>query len=456
MRLSPKDTRLVAALKTPQTLLAMVRDAARNRLLGAGLDGHLYAADLAVWPPAADMPAVPMDGGPKANGASNANANGNGNSAAARAPAKSDTAKSDTAKSDTGKKDAVEVMRREATKLWHLHDNYVASLALHDNVLISASFDRTLAWWNVATGERLRTVAAHDGWVRKVVILPSIPPASPTGAAPATGAAPPTGAASPSSSPVNAVSTPWRVVSVGDDMVAKVWDGVTGEWIATLRGHAPRSPQGFATALYMVAAHPSGRFVAAADRTGECLVWEVGSGAVAARFTAADFYTYDTAKRARSIGGIRALAFSPDGTKLALAGIGQVTNVDGFVGPARLELWDWQAARRDYAGQAKHQAIQNDVQFVAPATPPMPANPSGSPATAVGDSTAASADPIIPWIVTAGGGDSGGNVAFWKTSDSAPVHLAKPEGHAHQLLFDLDQGRMFLAGHGGFQIWRTY
>ncbi len=393
---TPQAARLVAALKTPQALLAMVRDANRNRLLGAGLDGQLYAVDLAIWPPA---------------GAANGNAT-DGNATDAAAAAKEAAAKEAAAKAaggkDSGKKDAADVLRRDAVKLWSLHDNYVSSLAVHDEVLVSASFDRTLAWWNAATGERLRTVPAHDGWVRKLAIVPGLP-----------GGAAETAAAGS-----------WRVVSVGDDMVAKVWDGATGALLATLRGHAPRSPQGFATALYAVAAHPSGRFVAAADRAGECLVWEVSTGAVAARFTAADFYTYDAAKRARSIGGIRALAFSPDGSKLALAGIGQVTNVDGFVGPARLELWDWQAARREYAGQAKHQAIQNDLQFVA--------------ASAMND-----------WVVTAGGGDGGGALAFWKPADAAPVHLAKPEGHAQQLLVDLAGGRLFLAGHGGFQIWRT-
>ncbi|MFM7072386.1 MAG: WD40 repeat domain-containing protein [Planctomycetota bacterium] len=401
---SPKDTRLVAALKTPQALLAMVWDASRNRLLGAGLDGQLYAADLSVWPPAAEPAASPAG----ADGSNN-NDNSNDNSGKVVGDPAAD------AKSK-GKKESAEPIRRDAVKLWPLHDNYVSSLALREDVLVSASFDRTLAWWNAATGERQRTVAAHDGWVRKIAVLP--------------------GLAAGTSSAGN-----WRVVSVGDDMVAKVWDGATGELQTTLRGHAQRTPQGFATALYAVAAHPSGRFIAAADRCGECLVWEVGSGAVAARFNAADFYTYDSTKRARSIGGVRSLAFSPDGAKLAVAGIGQVTNVDGFVGPARLEIWDWQTSRRDYAGQAKHQAIQNDVQFVSPVNPTADAN------------TAAA---TIPWIVTAGGGDGGGDVAFWKASDPAPIHLAKPEGHAHQLLFDPERGRMFLAGHGGFQIWRTY
>ncbi len=398
---TPQAVRLVAALKTPQALLAMVRDTNRNRLLGAGLDGQLYSVDLAIWPPAAAPP--PADA-----------ANGNApDAAAAEASAKGAAAKEAAANAaggkDSGKMDAAEVLRRDAVKLWSLHDNYVSSLAVHDDVLVSASFDRTLAWWNAATGERLRTVPAHDGWVRKLAIV----------------------AGSPGGAAERGAASGWRVVSVGDDMVAKVWDGATGTLLATLRGHAPRTPQGFATALYAVAAHPSGRFVAAADRAGEWLAWEVSTGAVAARFTAADFYTYDTAKRARSIGGIRALAFSPDGAKLALAGIGQVTNVDGFVGPARLEIWDWQAARRDYAGQAKHQAIQNDVQFVA-------------------------ASAMNNWVVTAGGGDGGGALAFWRLADAAPVHLAKPEGHAQQLLVDLAGGRLFLAGHGGFQIWRTH
>ena len=46
---------------------------------------------------------------------------------------------------------------------------------------------------------------------------------------------------------------------------------------------------------------------------------------------------------------------------LALAGIGQITNVDGFVGPSRLEVWDWQTGKRAASLQDSHQAVLNDV-----------------------------------------------------------------------------------------------
>ena len=96
-----------------------------------------------------------------------------------------------------------------------------------------------------------------------------------------------------------------------------------------------------------------------------------------------------------------------------------------IVGPCRLEIWDWRSARREHAAQGKHQAIQNDVRF----------GPS-------------------PWIITAGGGDGGGNLAFWNPAETAPMHVVKPEGHVHQLALGSDGRRIYAAGHGGFQIWQ--
>lgn len=360
--IAPRTARLTAEYTTPQALLAAVGDVSRDCVWGAGLDGSLYSIR---W--SGNQPPAPAAAeGTPAGSAAQAGSNNAENKEAGKPP------------------------RAAAEAKWRLHDNYVSSLALDADTLVSASFDRTLAWWNVPTGELVRRVDAHEGWVRKVAFLPGGE----------------------------------RLVSAGDDMLVKIWERASGRCLATLAGHARQSPQGFATAVYAVAVHPQEPLVATADRTGDVFVWDVSSGKPLTQFRAPEFYTYDSVKRARSMGGIRALAFSPDGQHLALGGIGQITNVDGFVGPCRLEVWDWRAARRSHAAQGKHQAIQNDVRF--------------GPA---------------PWILSAGGGDGGGNLAFWTTADESPVQLVKPAGHVHQLVVSDGGRRIVLAGHGGFQVW---
>lgn len=338
----PKTLKLVANWETPLALLTTCVDADRRRLYGAGFDGWAYWIDLAAEPPKADKP---QD---------------------AKAPAQ---------------------------KLsWRLHENYVSSLVLLDRTLISASYDRSIAWWNLDDGQRIRTIPAHDGWVRKLALS----------------------------------HDRTQLASIGDDMRLRLWNAQSGEPLATLEGqHVARSPEGFTSALYALAASPVGPLFATADRVGEVRIWDAAQRKSIAAFRSADFYTYDPQKRARSIGGIRALAFSPDGTQLAVAGIGQVTNVDGFVGPCRLEIWDWSSARREVAAQGKHQAILNHVEY----------------------------GPESPWITAAGGGDGGGVIGFWNNTATEPQHLAKPAGHVHQFVWSADQRQMFTAGHGGFQRW---
>ena len=370
---TPQSIVRAASYTTPQALLALKLDTSRQRLYGAGLDGLLYSVAVPpTKPPAATQPA-------EAN-----NSDQNTRSKAA------DQQQNETQKQQE-KQQEKKTTTTAADKLWRLHENYVSACDIHGSTLITASYDRTIAWWNLDSGERMRSVNAHDGWVRGVKFLPSGE----------------------------------RLVSIGDDQLVKLWNAKSGACEATLAGHSRQSPQGFATAIYALAIHPDGRWIATADRVGECRVWDVNTRETIAHWKAPDFYTYDEVKRARSIGGIRAIAFSADGQQLALGGIGLVTNVDGFVGPCRIEVWDWQAGRRTFAGQGKHQAIQNDLVF-------------GS------DS----------WIISGGGGDGGANLAFWNPPAEAPAHLAKPEGHLHRIALDPPQRRLFTAGSGGFQEWR--
>jgi WD40 repeat protein len=208
-------------------------------------------------------------------------------------------------------------------------------------------------------------------------------------------------------------------------MLVNLWDAETGQLIRSMDGHARQTPQGYATALYALAVSPDGKLLASGDRVGEVVLWELETGKEIGRLKAPVFYTFDSVKRARAIGGIRSLCFSPDGTKLAVGGIGKVTNVDGFVGPSRVEVWNWQAGEREFVGQDGHKAILNHLAF----------------------------HPDEPLLIGAGGGDSGGILAFWDLEHEKPIHKAKPEGHLQQFALDMDNLQIHAVGHGGFQVW---
>ncbi len=311
-----------------------------------------------------------------------------------------------------------------AARQWHQrHGNYVVSLAhvraARGENVISASYDGTLVWWDAPSGGAIRQVTAHDGWVRQVL-------ATPDGG---------------------------HVISVGDDMLVKVWDSESHALARTLSGHATQTPEGYATALYALALSPDGTQVAAGDRAGEVRVWELATGRQVAAFRVAELYTFDNRQRKRSIGGVRALAFSPTGNHLAIGGIGQVGNVDGLEAPAHVEVWDWRQPARVLAAKATgHKSILNALAF----------------------------DRAGQYVMGAGGGGDNGLLAFWdagtilgpsnsleiaprhsplekdpatETAVEATLTKYKFDGHAHAAVWDEDRLRLYLAGHGKLEIW---
>ena len=192
------------------------------------------------------------------------------------------------------------------------HDSYVSGLAMAGRMAVSGGYDGRLIWWDLEAGGPIRKVEAHSKWIRDV-------------ASTADGS---------------------LVASVADDMICRLWDGETGEKRHELSGHAPQTPHQFPSMLYACAFSPDGRYLATGDKVGHVVVWEVATGRQAAALEAPVMYTWDPKQRRHSIGGIRSLAFSPDGTRLAVGGMGQVGNIDHLEGLARVEVFDWRDAKR--------------------------------------------------------------------------------------------------------------
>jgi WD40 repeat protein len=314
----------------------------------------------------------------------------------------------------------------ETVAKWRQHDSYVSSLAVFraggKPVIISGGYDGALVWSDIESGSVIRRVTAHNGWLRRLKLLPGGE----------------------------------RFVTVGDDMLARLWETRTGKLIRAFEGHAKKTPQHHPTALYAVAVSSDGKHIATGDRIGDVRVWRTDDGSIAANFQVPVLYTYDPRERHRSIGGIRSLAFSPDDKFLAVGGIGQVGNVDGLAGPATVEVWNWRSPRRITAfGAEKHKALVNSLIF----------------------------HPKHPILIGAGGGGDNGLLALWKLDDlpkiadpseppgstrrssdkndknsddapTLPVRRIKFEGHAHDCALTQDATHLYAAGHNRLELWR--
>ena len=272
----------------------------------------------------------------------------------------------------------------EPTSLYS-HGSYVTTVALAGTRLVSGSYDGKLTWWDTTARQTIRTIDAHSRWIRKVV-------ASPDGR---------------------------NVASVADDMICRIWDAVSGKLLHELKGHDAKTPHNFVSMLYVAAYSPDGHFLATGDKVGRIVIWNTHTGQEVTRLETPVMYTWDKVQRLHSIGGIRSLAFSPDGRLLAVGGMGKVGNIDHLEGKARIEVFDWQAKNRLIEHESDtHKGLVNQLAFA----------PDGS------------------WLAAAGGGTQG----FYSFLDVAKKKLLKEDKapmHVHGFTMT-DDGREFvMAGH---------
>lgn len=272
-----------------------------------------------------------------------------------------------------------------AWREWVGHESYVTGVTLAGRSVVSGAYDGKLIWWDIDAGSIDRKLDAHAKWIRGVT----------------------------------ATRDGRLVASFSDDMLCKVWNAASGELIHTLAGHAPVTPHHYPSMLYVAAFSADGARLATADKVGHIVVWDVADGKPLATLEAPLMYTWDPKQRRHSIGGVRSLAFSPDGRLLAVGGTGQINNIDHLEAAWRVEIFDWQAGTRtiEQTGD-KHKGLIERLEF--------------SPA---GD-----------WLVGAGGANDG-FVMFLSVADGKILHQDKAPMHIYD--FDLlDSAEALIAcGH---------
>jgi WD40 repeat protein len=215
---------------------------------------------------------------------------------------------------------------------WTAHLSYVSGLVLAGKFLISAGSDRKLAWWDAATQKAVRTVEnAHGKWIRQLVL-------SPDGR---------------------------TIASVGDDMVCRLWEAETGQIVRELRGHLEKTRHHFRSKLFACAFSADGKLLATSDQEGRIVVWETASGKQAAVCVAPDFYEWDRSAEAgngHSFGGVRSLAFSPNGKSLAAGGI---DNHDAAIiaGTAMVQVFDWPTGQKTHDFKVGGNGVVENLRF---------------------------------------------------------------------------------------------
>ncbi len=271
------------------------------------------------------------------------------------------------------------------------HQSYVTGLAVVGGNLISGSYDRQLIWWDIESRKPARTIPAHNRWIRRVL-------ATPEGS---------------------------RVVTVADDMLCKVWNVETAEFVAAFTDHRPLTPHDYPSMLYAVAISDDGSLLATGDKVGHVSIWDMESFAKVGELEAPTMYTWDPVQRRHSIGGIRSLAFSPDGEKLAVGGIGAIGNIDHLGGPARLEVFQWRLGKQLFVAEDNdHKGLIEQIAWASDER----------------------------WIVTAGG-DHKGFVTFHDAETGERLHQEGTSSHIHGFVFDRDAGTLAACGHQHWAQW---
>jgi len=274
---------------------------------------------------------------------------------------------------------------------WDAHVSYVSGLALTGKHLVSAGSDHQLIWWDAETRTKVRAIEAHPKWIRALTL-------SPDGKI---------------------------LASVGDDMACRLWESDTGRAIRELKGHQLLTPPGLVSKLYSCTFSPDGKFLATGDQIGHIIVWETETGKQVSKIDAPYFYAIGSG---HTCGGVRSVAFSPDGTQLAAGGNvwGDTSIIAGS--KALVQIFDWKSAKKTHDFQmAKNNFIFERIRF----------HPKGD------------------WLVGAGGSGTGQKMVFFDLQKKAVVHEAGLGTNVYDMVLDESATTLYGVGKGKVFQWQV-
>jgi WD40 repeat protein len=262
------------------------------------------------------------------------------------------------------------------------HKSWIRGLAFaaKQKLLFSGDYaGRVLVWSSDASEPKpTQTIEAHRGWVRALAV-------SPDGK---------------------------TLASCGNDHLVKLWSIPEGKLLTELTGHDCH--------VYNTAFHPEGKHLVSADLKGIVKVWDLAKGAVERELDAKVLHKYDSTFRADH-GGIRGMAFAPDGALLACAGITNVSNAFAGVGNPLVVLFDWRTGKQK-------QLLRSKAPFQGTAWGVI-VHPAG--------------------FLAGVGGGNGGMLWFWKPDAAADFFNLKLPNNARDLDLHPDGKRLAVAFFDG-------
>jgi WD40 repeat protein len=169
------------------------------------------------------------------------------------------------------------------------HDSWVFAIDFTPDRahLLTGGGDGQLIWWPLESDQPIRTVAAHQGWIRAI-----------------------------------AVHSDGTIATAGNDRVVRLWAADSGELKAEYAGHEKH--------VYSLLWHPSGAELLSGDLGGKVHVWDVASKQLRRTIETAALHTYEPGQQV-DFGGVRTMAWSLDGTQLLAGGLHKASNPLGAV-----------------------------------------------------------------------------------------------------------------------------
>jgi hypothetical protein len=190
------------------------------------------------------------------------------------------------------------------------HESWIQALALFPDGrrMVTGDYVGRVAIWSTPFGDGasesakpLRVVEAHQGSVRSVAV-------SPDGL---------------------------RIASAGNDGCVRVWSVADGRETLKLADHGCH--------VYQTAFHPDGASLISADLKGVVRHFDLATGKLVRTLDAGALWTYSE-KYTVDVGGVRGLALSADGSRLACAGAVGDKGI-AHSGNARVLLFDWKSGK---------------------------------------------------------------------------------------------------------------